>query len=303
MRLYNRKKTLFTLLLGVIIPAVGYSASPTQVTIMNNTGRTVYANFNFNGVPSSTNTCTNVGFWATSASDSQLSWTSSKGNQVSFTAAGGWQYYMLAPSEQIVMTPNTQTCPGGSGTCYAAAAFNVMFSKQIYGGATNPQCRSAGWPNGTNFAEATVNVGVNGHTVGGNCANQEATDISAVGGVNTKVTIQSTDTSWVPSPFSNLGMKHNANLPGVFGWAADACTQSIAPPVVVHKNCSAPVLAPKAVNGKCASGQYITSANGDGYCAEITTKNINCQYNRPTDVSGGQLQILVNSFTKGSGVK
>jgi hypothetical protein len=111
---------------------------------------------------------------------------------------------------------------------------NITFGKSF---SVNPGCGSSVYPNATNIAEFTLN------TVG------ETVDISAVNGVNAslKYTLAggadwlSNDESVDPiRTISNRGMGQNMDIPGVFGWAADNCTESGDPPNP-KPNCKAPL--------------------------------------------------------------
>jgi hypothetical protein len=53
------------------------------------------------------------------------------------------------------------------------------------------------------------------------------TDISAVNGINSSLGIVATGGSWNPAgPAANRWFGQNADLPGVYGWAATNCTNS-----------------------------------------------------------------------------
>jgi hypothetical protein len=94
--------------------------------------------------------------------------------------------------------------------------FNFLFTPNVYDGSPNNGCGgSAVFPNSSTIGEASVNFGING-AMGSGCANADATDISAVNGINSSLGIVVTGGSWNPTgPAANRWFGQNADLPGV----------------------------------------------------------------------------------------
>jgi len=286
------------------------SVTPTNITVTNNTSSSVYATLVL-GQPPTVNppNCSNLGQQIQSIADKRLVFTSSvSGKTVSFTpqATGittkGW--YKMAAKETIKYVPQTFTC--GSSTCSPAVTFNFFFTAASYNGSPNNGCGgSTTFPNATNLAEASINFGINGSS-GTGCANADATDISAVNGINASLALSLSGGSWPFTTAANGNFGTNANKQGVYGWAATNCVNSAGYPNP-SATCAPPAKAPRAVNGKCTtpggtSYAPITDPTTNiQYCAEISDTSTKypqglCVSQRPGGVTGGTIAITFNGF-------
>jgi hypothetical protein len=217
-------------------------------------------------------------------------------------------YYQLAPGETITYQPQTFQC--STGTCSPAVTFNFLFTSNVYDGSPNNGCGgSAVFPNSSTIGEASINFGING-SVGSGCASADATDISAVNGINSSLGIVVTGGSWNPAgPARNRWFGQNANLPGVYGWAATNCTNSAGFPNP-GAGCPAPNAAPVPVNGQCTtpdgtSYAPINFAGGPSYCDERSDPSSGypmgqCVIQRPGHVTGGTVAITFTGFCSDS---
>jgi len=284
-------------------------AKPTAVAITNSSKSSVYANIVLGQPPASPPTgCSNLGTQIQSLTDPNLVFTSSvAGKTVSFTPVPGVSdkgSYQMAAGETITYAPKTMAC-GSGGTCSPAVTFNYFFTPTNVGFADNNGCSNATFPNATNLAEASINFGVNG-SVGAACANADDTDISAVNGVNSILSV-STQTGGKAQPgwpastslAKNAKLGSNANLPGVFGWAATNCSGSAANAGYPNPSgsCAAPKQAPLLPKGATmcktpggASYAPIAGAGGAQYCDE-RSDNGTCNNQRAAYVTGGTVQI------------
>lgn len=295
-----------------IVPALlttTLAAGPTNVTVTNTTTSAVYANVVLGQPPTSLPAnCTNLGQQIVSIADPRLVFTSSAGKKVAFTpqATGVTTkgYYQLAAGETITYVPQTFAC--AKGTCSPAVTFNFFFTAAAYNGNPNNGCGgSATFPNATNLAEASVNFGING-AVGSGCANADAADISAVNGINAKLALSLSGTSWPFTTAANGRFGTNANRQGVYGWAATNCVNSAGYPNP-SGTCAAPKNAPRATNGKCTTpggtsyAPITDPATKIQYCAELSdasTKNPQalCVSQRPGGVTGGTVAVTFSGF-------
>lgn len=289
--------------------ALPSGGSPTSVSITNSSNAPVYANIVLGQPPATLPpNCSNLGTQIQSLTDSNLVFTSSvAGKTVSFTLVPGVNdkgSYQMAAGETITYTPQTISC--GSASCSPAVTFNYFFTPTDVGFKDNNGCSNSTFPNATNLAEASINFGVNG-SVGAGCANADDTDISAVNGVNSILQVSTQDaggnpqTGWPASTSlaKNAVLGKNANLPGVFGWAATNCSGNLANSGYPNptKACAAPKMAPRA-----SKKHTCTTPNGTQYKAIIGPKKTyycdersdagTCNNQRQAYVTGGTVQIL-----------
>ena len=257
-------------------PALGQN-TPINVTVTNASNASLYANLTLGQPPTvPPANCTNLGQQIQSIADPRLVFTSSITHQnISFTpqtpGATELGYYQLAAGETITYQPQTFQC--STGTCSPAVTFNFLFTPNVYNGrGPNNGCGgSAVFPNSSTIGEASINFGING-SVGSGCANADATDISAVNGINSSLGIVATGGSWNPAgPAANRWFGQNADLPGVYGWATTNCTNSAGFPNPAA-GCPAEA-APVPVNGQCrtpggTSYSPVNFAGGPNYCDE-----------------------------------
>ncbi len=290
-------------------PAQGQN-TPTNTTVTNASNQAVYANLTLGQPPTlPPANCTALGQQIQSIVDSRLVFTSSITHQnISFTpqtpGVTTKGYYQLTAGETITYQP--QTFPCSSGTCSPAVTFNFLFTSNVYDGSPNNGCGgSAVFPNSSTIGEASINFGING-SVGSGCASADATDISAVNGINSSLGIVVTGGSWNPTgPARNRWFGENANLPGVYGWAATNCTNSAGFPNP-GAGCPAPNAAPVPVNGQCRTPggtPYlpINFAGGPSYCDERSDPSSSypmgqCVIQRPSHVTGGTVAITFTGF-------
>lgn len=282
--------------------------SATGVTITNTSTAPVYANIVLGQPPTTLPAnCTNLGTQITSLSDSKLAFTSSvAGKTVKFTLVPGVTdkgSYEMAAGETITYTPQTIAC--GTASCSPAVTFNYFFTPGNVGFKDNNGCSNATFPNATNLAEVSVNFGVNG-SAGTGCANADDTDISAVNGVNAILKVSTQDakgkaqTGWPQSTSlaQNAVLGKNANLPGVFGWAATNCSGSAANAGYPNPSaaCAAPVKAPRASKKHTCTTpggikyNAILGPKGTSYCDERSDAGT-CNNQRSAYVTGGNVQI------------
>ena len=294
-------------------PALGQN-TPTNVTVTNASNASVYANLTLGQPPTiPPANCTNLGQQIQSIADPRLVFTSSITDQnISFTpqtpGATKLGSYQLAAGETITYQPQTFQC--STGTCSPAVTFNFLFTPNVYNGSPNNGCGgSAVFPNSSTIGEASINFGING-SVGSGCANADATDISAVNGINSSLGIVATGGSWNPTgPAANRWFGQNADLPGVYGWAATNCTNSAGFPNPAA-GCPAPNAAPVPVNGQCRTpgGTTYSSINFAGdpsYCDERSDPSPSypmgqCVIQRPSHVTGGTVAITFTGFCSDS---
>jgi hypothetical protein len=251
--------------------------------------------------------CSDLGQQIQSIADPRLVFTSSITHQnISFTpqiqGATVNGYYQLAAGETITYQPQTFQC--STGTCSPAVTFNFLFTPSVYNGSPNNGCGgSAVFPNSSTIGEASINFGING-SVGSGCANADGTDISAVNGINSSLGIVVTGGSWPPTgPARNRWFGQNANLPGVYGWAATNCTYGAGPPNP-SAGCPAPNAAPVPVNGQCktpggTSYAPINFTGGPSYCDE-RSDSAQCMIQRAGHVTGGTVAITFTGFCSDS---
>jgi hypothetical protein len=288
--------------------------TPTNTTVTNASNAAVYANLTLGQPPTTPPAnCTNLGQQIQSIADPRLVFTSSITNQnISFTpqtpGATELGYYQLAPGETITYQPQTSQC--STGTCSPAVTFNFLFTPNVYDGSPNNGCGgSVVFPNSSTIAEASINFGING-SVGSGCAAADATDISAVNGINSSLGIVVTGGSWNPmGPARNRWFGQNADLPGVYGWAATNCTNSAGFPNP-GAGCPAPNAAPVPINGQCrtpsgTSYSPINFADGPSYCDERSDPSSSypmgqCVIQRPSHVSGGTVAITFTGLCSDS---
>src|SRR3984893_7314361 len=201
-------------------PAQGQN-TPTNATVTNASNAAVYANLTLGQPPTvPPANCTNLGQQIQSIADPRLVFKSTITRQnISFTpqtpGATELGYYRLAAGETITYQRQTFKC--STGTCSPAVTFNFLFTPNVYDGSPNNGCgASAVFPNSSTIGEASINFGING-AVGSGCANADATDISAVNGINSSLGIVATGGSWNPTgPAANRWFGQNADLPGVW---------------------------------------------------------------------------------------
>lgn len=289
-----------------VLPA---GASPTALTVTNTTNSTVYANVVLGQPPTTMpKGCTNLGTQISSLSDKNLVFVSSVTNKpISFTLVPSVTdkgSYKMAAGETISYQPQTFSC--GTSTCSPAVTLNFFFTPTDVGFTNNNGCSNSTFPNATNLAETSLNFGING-SVGSSCANADDTDISAVNGVNSMLSV-STMNGASPYPgwpantsfAQNKVLGQNANLPGVFGWAATNCSGSLANSGYPNPSpsCNAPINAPRAVNGVCTipgGGTYpaIVGPNNTLYCDERSNSGT-CNNQRAAYTTGGNVAISYN---------
>jgi hypothetical protein len=285
--------------------------TPTNTTVTNASSAPVYANLTLGQPPTTPPAnCTNLGQQIRFITDPRLTFTSSINNQnITFTpqnpGATELGYYQLAPGETITYQPQTFQCPAG-GTCSPAVTFNFLFTPNVYNGSPNNGCGgSTVFPNSSTIAEASINFGMNG-SAGSGCASADATDISAVNGINSSLGIVVTGGSWnPPGPAANRWFGKNANLAGVYGWAATNCTNSAGFPNPAP-SCPAPNAAPVPTNGQCVtpggtSYSPISAPGGPSYCDERSDASPNfpmgqCVIQRPSNVTGGTVAVTFTGF-------
>ena len=284
--------------------ALPTGAAPTGVAITNSSRSSVYANLVLGQPPSTLPaSCSNLGTQIQSLSDPNLAFTSSvPGKTVSFTLVPGVTdkgSYQMAAGETITYNPTTIAC--GASSCSPAVTFNYFFTPKNVGFINNNGCSNSTFPNATNLAEASLNFGING-SVGTGCANADDTDISAVNGVNAILQVATSGSGWptATSNAQNSVLGKNANLPGVFGWAATNCSGSKANSGYPNPSasCAAPKNAPLAPKGRkpfCKSPKGrpyapIVGPNGKMYCDERSDTGT-CNNQRTAYVTGGNVQI------------
>ena len=309
-RAFSAVAFLGAVLFGCLsVPAQGQD-TPTNITVINASDAAVYANLTLGQPPTKLPAnCTDLGQQIVSIADPRLVFTSSIPDQnVSFTpqtpGTTDKGYYQLAAGETITYQPQTFQC--SAGTCSPAVSYNFLFTPNVYAGSPNNGCGgSATFPNSSNIGEASVNFGIN-DSVGSGCANADSTDISAVSGINSSLGIVVTGGSWPQTvPRRNRWFGNNANLPGVFGWAATNCVNSggFQNP---GAGCPAPNAAPVPVNGQCTtpggtSYPPISFAGAPSYCDERSDLSSNyCLNQRTAYVTGGTVAITFTGFCSDS---
>ncbi len=310
----RQEKTTETAETAAPVAAAAPSVTPTNVTVTNSTQSPVYANLVL-GQPPTTNppNCSNLGEQITAVNDQRLAFTSSvQGKTVSFTP---WTtsettngYYKMDAGEVITYNPTTFTC--ATSTCSPAVTFNFFFTANPYNGNPNNGCGgSTVLPNATNLAEASINFGINGSS-GSGCANADATDISCVNGINASLALSLSGTGWPFTTAANQFFGKNANLQGVYGWAATNCVNSQGNPNPAA-GCAPPRDAPRAVNGQCTTPgghtypPIVDSSTNIQYCAELSDSTQAapqglCVSQRPGNVTGGTIAITFNGFLPSS---
>ena len=283
-------------------------AQPTGVTITNASKSPVFANIVLGQPPASPPAgCSNLGAQIVSLADPKLIFISSvRGKKVKFMPVGGVTdkgSYQMAAGETITYLPKTVSCgTSGQSNCSPAVTVNYFFTPKNTGFSNNNGCRNSAFPNATNLAEVSINYGING-SVGTTCANADDTDISAVNGVNAILKIATRGTGWPAATrvAQNKVLGQNANLPGVFGWAATNCSGSSANAGYPNPSasCAAPKSTPRAPVGKnavCKTPKglaYAPIAGPDGtlYCDERSDAGT-CNNQRDAYVTGGNVQIV-----------
>ena len=279
--------------------------SPTAITVTNKIGSPVYVNLVLGQPPTTLPAnCTNLGRQIKAVTDKDLAFTSNiPKKKVAFTTFGAKDkgYYLLSPHETITYRPKTFAC--ADGACSPAVTFNFFFTAKPYKGTPNNGCGgSKTFPSATNLAEASVNFGING-AVGPGCANADATDISAVNGINAALELDLTGNGWPFNHAANGYFGQNANRPGTFGWAATNCTDNAGYPNP-RAGCAAPNNAPRASsNGTCQTplgtryAAIVDPTTGIQYCDERSDASMNqCLSQRPGGVTGGTAAITFKGF-------
>jgi hypothetical protein len=282
-------------------------AKPTAVTITNSSSTPVFANIVLGQPPASPpNGCSNLGSQIVSLTDNKLAFTSSvRGKYVKFTPVSGVTdkgSYAMDAGETITYVPRTYPCgKSRRSTCSAAVTFNYFFTPTDTGFSNNNGCSNSTFPDATNLAEVSINFGINGSS-GASCANADDTDISAVNGVNAILKVITNGTGWptATSTAQNDVLGKNANLPGVFGWAATNCAGSSANSGYPNpsSSCAAPKNAPRAPAGKnptCKtpnglSYSPIVGPDGGMYCDERSDAGT-CNNQRSGYTTGGTVEI------------
>lgn len=306
------------------VAAAAGNTPPTRISVKNGTQDAVYANLVL-GQPPIQNpaNCTDLGQQITSISDNRLVFNSTTGSSVKFTPQNTGittqGYYLLAAGETITYKPTTFACTNSAGRCSPAVTFNFFFTKNTYNGSPNNGCSSGGlktrFPNATNLAEASINFGINDYKnaqgAENGCANADATDISVVNGVNTKIELDIVEpkgaiqsNTWPFYQAENMFLGDNQNRVGVFGWAATNCTNSDGNPnPSADPVCKAPLSAPRANNGCRTRGgvpfdPIINPLNTKiEYCAENSDQTHNyCNIQRTAKVTGGMIAIQLKGF-------
>lgn len=285
---------------------------PTAVSVTNTSASPVFANLVLGQPPGSPPAgCTSLGEQIKSISDTRLVFSSSVPNkQVRFTPQNTGittkGFYRLAAGETITYKPTTFGC--ASGTCSPAVLFNFFFTPSRYNGEPDNGCGgSKGFPDATNLAEASVNLGISG-AVGSGCANADAADISAVNGINAALALNITGQSWPFRKASNVFFGKNANRRGVFGWGATNCVNNDGYPNPT-KGCAAPNSAPRAVGDSCVTpggtpyGPMVDPATKLEYCDERSDASNaypqgQCLTQRPGGITGGAVAISFKGFYK-----
>lgn len=286
------------------LPPVAAQTTPTTISVTNPQSQAVYVNLVLGQPPAVLPpNCTNLGSLIIQVDDPRLIFKSSLGKNVVFTPQAqdinDKGYYSLSPGE--VITYQAQPCSkGGPTSCSPAMAFNVFFTSFAYGGSPNNGCGgSSQFPNGTNLAETSINFAING-SQGSGCANADDADISAVNGINSAIELQITGPGWPLSSALNSTFAKNADLPGVFGWAATTCTGNAGYPNP-GPDCLAPVEAPRAQNGACRTpkGQcyapIVDPLTKVEYCDE-RSDTATCNNQRSAGITGGTIAIAFNGF-------
>ncbi len=283
-------------------------AKPTGMTITNASKSQVFANIVLGQPPVTPPTgCSSLGKQIVSLTDPNLVFVSSvRGKKVVIKLVAGVTdkgSYRMAAGETITYRPKTVSCgTSGNLNCSAAVTVNYFFTSTDTGFSNNNGCSNSGFPNASNLAEVSINFGING-SVGASCANADDTDISAVNGVNAILKITTHGTGW-PAPTriaQNSLLGQNANLPGVFGWAATNCAGNSANAGYPNPSasCAAPKNAPRVPVGKNATCKTpkglnyapIAGPSGILYCDERSDTGT-CNNQRDAYTTGGNVQIV-----------
>ncbi|MFO1417226.1 MAG: hypothetical protein U1E83_01015 [Methylotetracoccus sp.] len=304
--------------LATILAAIAFAADavvagpPTAVSVTNTSANPVFANLVLGQPPASPPAnCTSLGEQIKSINDNRLVFASSVPNKpVRFTPQNTGittkGYYRLAAGETITYKPTSFNC--STGTCSPAVMFNFFFTPSRYNGEPDNGCGgSSVFPNATDLAEASVNLGISG-AVGPGCANADAADISAVNGINAAVALSMSGQSWPFRKASNAVFGKNANRLGVYGWGATNCVNNDGYPNPT-KGCAAPNSAPRAVGGSCttpggtAYAPMVDPATKLEYCDERSDASSaypqgQCVTQRPGGVTGGVVAISFKGFYK-----
>lgn len=277
------------------------SVTPTSFSVFNGTWGMVFANLILGQPPvTPPPNCSSLGSQITQVTD--LVFTSSLGKTVSFTPVGdgskGW--YPMDSHEVITYEPQ-MSC---GADCTPAVTFNFFFTQSSSGFEANNGCSNSTFPNATNLAEGSVNFAING-SVGSGCANADDTDISAVNGVNSTIEIVTEGDDWpsATSDAANGPLGKNANMPGVFGWAAPNCSGDKANEGYPNPtaSCAAPVDAPRLPSGQtqCQTPNGATydpiTFDGVSYCDQRSDAGT-CNNQRAAGVTGGIVRIGVYGF-------
>ena len=281
---------------------------PTGMTITNASKSPVFANIVLGQPPASPPVgCSNLGAQIVSLTDPNLIFVSSvPGKKVAFTPVAGVTdkgSYRMAAGETITYRPKTVSCgTSGKSNCSPAVTANYFFTPKNTGFSNNNGCRNSVFPDATNLAEVSINYGING-SVGASCANADDTDISAVNGVNAILKITTRGAGWPAATriAQNGLLGQNANLPGVFGWAATNCAGDSANAGYPNPSasCAAPKNAPRAPagnNATCKTPKGLTytpiaGPNGILYCDERSDAGT-CNNQRNAYTTGGHVQIV-----------
>lgn len=283
---------------------------PTSIRVINQTQNAVFANLVLGQPPKSLPAnCSNLGSQIVTVKEAGRHFISSITHRpVTFTpqtaAVNDKGYYRLKPREVITYKPATFAC--ATGTCSAAMTYNFFFTPQKYDGNPNNGCGGSKMlGDATNLAEGSINFAING-SQGGGCANADATDISAVNGINAFLKLEMKGQSWPFTSAENSSFGHNANESGVYGWAATTCVGNAGYPNP-QSGCAAPVNAPRAKDGTCktpdgtAYAPIVDPRTNIAYCDERSdagksTPQGQCVSQRPGGVTGGTVDIIFRGF-------